>query len=301
MEISSQLINQNEPMIENNSFLNVTSTVKLFEENHKKDSIFDNKSFDFISNDSFNFLQMTDNSLSNSESLNILITNNSNSDVNDDSIPKDKKCKKTSERRLLMNKLSARKSRQKKKEYVKCLEEELVKLKNEESFNKKISNRFKDKTHQNNYKFFNLFIFFLLLYVFKINNFEKINDIIAFEKQNEEINKKGEKNQQNLMGELKASKNIILTKLLIRQIKYSIPLKFQLFEKKHIKLIPLSDDDSISTIISKVNNNLDKIKIYMENKSKGRIKIVSKFYEIYKNIKCFAESFKRTFIESFNY
>jgi len=281
MEISSQLINQNEPMIENNSFLNVTSTVKLFEENHKKDSIFDNKSFDFISNDSFNFLQMTDNSLSNSESLNILITNNSNSDVNDDSIPKDKKCKKTSERRLLMNKLSARKSRQKKKEYVKCLEEELVKLKNEVSFNKKISNRFKDKTHQNNYKFF--------------------NDIIAFEKQNEEINKKGEKNQQNLMGELKASKNIILTKLLIRQIKYSIPLKFQLFEKKYIKLIPLSDDDSISTIISKVNNNLDKIKIYMENKSKGRIKIVSKFYEIYKNIKCFAESFKRTFIESFNY
>jgi len=281
MEISSQLINQNEPMIENNSFLNVTSTVKLFEENHKKDSIFDNKSFDFISNDSFNFLQMTDNSLSNSESLNILITNNSNSDVNDDSIPKDKKCKKTSERRLLMNKLSARKSRQKKKEYVKCLEEELVKLKNEVSFNKKISNHFKDKTHQNNYKFF--------------------NDIIAFEKQNEEINKKGEKNQQNLMGELKASKNIILTKLLIRQIKYSIPLKFQLFEKKYIKLIPLSDDDSISTIISKVNNNLDKIKIYMENKSKGRIKIVSKFYEIYKNIKCFAESFKRTFIESFNY
>ena len=281
MDISSQLISQNEPMIDNNSFLNVTSTVKLFEENHKKDSIFDNKSFDFISNDSFNFLQMTDNSISNSESLNILISNNSNSEMNDDSMPKDKKCKKTSERRLLMNKLSARKSRQKKKEYVKCLEEELVKLKNEVSFNKKISNHFKDKTHQNNYKFF--------------------NDIIAFEKQNEEINKKGEKNQQNLMGELKASKNIILTKLLIRQIKYSIPLKFQLFEKKYIKLIPLSDDDSISTIISKVNNNLDKIKIYMENKSKGRIKIVSKFYEIYKNIKCFAESFKRTFIESFNY
>ena len=281
MDITSQLINQNEQMIDNNSFLNFTSTDKLFEENHKKDLIFDNKNFDFISNDSFNFLQMTDNSITNSESLNILISNNSNSEVNDDSIPKDKKCKKTSERRLLMNKLSARKSRQKKKEYVKCLEEELVKLKNEISLNKKLSNHFKEKTHQSNYKFF--------------------NDIIVFEKQNKEIYKKGEKNQTNLMGELQASKNIILTKLLIRQINYSIPLKFQLFEKKYIKLIPLFDDDSISTIISKINNNLDKIKICMENISKGRIKIVSKFYEIYKNIKCFVESFKRTFIESFNY
>ena len=281
MDITSQLINQNEQMIDNNSFLNFTSTDKLFEENHRKDLIFDNKNFDFISNDSFNFLQMTDNSITNSESLNILISNNSNSEVNDDSIPKDKKCKKTSERRLLMNKLSARKSRQKKKEYVKCLEEELVKLKNEISLNKKLSNHFKEKTHQSNYKFF--------------------NDIIVFEKQNKEIYKKGEKNQTNLMGELQASKNIILTKLLIRQINYSIPLKFQLFEKKYIKLIPLFDDDSISTIISKINNNLDKIKICMENISKGRIKIVSKFYEIYKNIKCFVESFKRTFIESFNY
>jgi len=281
MDITSQLINQNEQMIDNNSFLNFTSIDKLFEENHKKDSIFDNKNFDFISNDSFNFLQMTDNSISNSESLNILISNNSDSDIKNDSIPKDKKCKKTSERRLLMNKLSARKSRQKKKEYVKCLEEELVKLKNEISLNKKLSNHFKEKTHQSNYKFF--------------------NDIIVFEKQNKEIYKKGEKNQTNLMGELQASKNIILTKLLIRQINYSIPLKFQLFEKKYIKLIPLFDDDSISTIISKINNNLDKIKICMENISKGRIKIVSKFYEIYKNIKCFVESFKRTFIESFNY
>ena len=281
MDITSQLINQNEQMIDNNSFLNFTSIDKLFEENHKKDSIFDNKNFDFISNDSFNFLQMTDNSISNSESLNILISNNSDSDIKNDSIPKDKKCKKTSERRLLMNKLSARKSRQKKKEYVKCLEEELVKLKNEISLNKKLSNHFKEKTHQSNYKFF--------------------NDIIAFEKQNKEIYKKGEKNQTNLMGELQASKNIILTKLLIRQINYSIPLKFQLFEKKYIKLIPLFDDDSISTIISKVNNNLDKIKICMENISKGRIKLVSKFYEIYRNIKCFVESFKRTFIESFNY
>jgi hypothetical protein len=288
MDISSQLISQSEPMIENNSFLNFTSNDKLFEENYKKDLIFDNKNFDFISNESFNFLQITDNPVSNSESLTILIPNNSNSDsceknsdMKDDSIPKDKKTTKNSQHRLLMNKLSARKSRQKKKEYVKCLEEELVKLKNEISFNKKINNQFKDEISQNNNKLF--------------------NNIINFEKQKERIYKKGKNDQQKLMEELETSQKIILTKLLIRQINYFIPLKFQIFEKKYLKLIPLSDDDSISIIISKVNKNLDKIKTYMENISKGKIKLVSKFFEIYKNIKCFVEYSNRSFSENFNY
>ena len=288
MDISSQLISQSEPMIENNSFLNFTSNDKLFEENYKKDLIFDNKNFDFISNESFNFLQITDNPVSNSESLTILIPNNSNSDsceknsdMKDDSIPKDKKTTKNSQHRLLMNKLSARKSRQKKKEYVKCLEEELVKLKNEISFNKKINNQFKDEISQNNNKLF--------------------NNIINFEKQKEKIYKKGKNDQQKLMEELETSQKIILTKLLIRQINYFIPLKFQIFEKKYLKLIPLSDDDSISIIISKVNKNLDKIKTYMENISKGKIKLVSKFFEIYKNIKCFVEYSNRSFSENFNY
>ncbi len=288
MDISSQLISQGEPMIENNSFLNCTSNDKLFEENYKKDLIFDNKNYDFISNDSFNFLQMTDNPISNSESLTILINNGSNSeyfeknyDIKDDSIPKDKKIKKNSEKRLLMNKLSARKSRQKKKEYVKCLEEELVKLKNDISFNKEIDNHFKDELGQNNNKL--------------------LNNIINFEKQKKEIFIKGKKNQQEKMGKLETSQKIILTKLLIRQINYSIPLKFQIYEKKYLKLIPLSDDDSISTIISKVNKNLDNIKNYIENISKGKIKLVYKFYEIYKNIKCFAECFNRSFSENFNY
>ena len=288
MDISSQLISQNEPMIENNSFLNCTSNDKLFEENYKKDLIFDNKNYDFISNDSFNFLQMTDNPISNSESLTILISNNSNSEyceknseLKDDSIQKDKKSKKNSEKRLLSNKLSARKSRQKKKEYVKYLEEELVKLKNELSFNKKVKNQFKDEISQNNNKLF--------------------NNIINFEKQKEEIYKKGKNGQQKLMEELEASQKIILAKLLIQQINYSIPLKFQIFQKKYLKLIPLSEDDSISIIISKVNKNLDKIKTYMENISKGRIKLVCKFFEIYKSIKFFVESFYRSFSENFNY
>ena len=288
MDISSQLISQSEPMIENNSFLNFTSNDKLFEENYKKDLIFNNKNFDFISNDSFNFLQITDNPVSNSESLTILIPNNSNSDsceknsdMKDDSLPKDKKTTKNSQHRLLMNKLSARKSRQKKKEYVKCLEEELVKLKNEISFNKKINNQFKDEISQSNNKLF--------------------NNIINFEKQKEKIYKKGKNEQQKLIEELETSQKIILTKLLIRQINYFIPLKFQIFEKKYLKLIPLSEDDSISIIISKVNKNLDKIKTYMENISKGKIKLITKFFEIYKNIKCFVEYSNKSFSENFNY
>ena len=127
------------------------------------------------------------------------------------------------------------------------------------------------------------------------------NNIINFEKQKEKIYKKGKNDKQKLIVELETSQKIILTKLLIRQINYFIPVKFQIFEKKYLKLIPLSEDDSISIIISKVNKNLDKIKTYMENISKSKIKLVTKFFEIYKNIKCFVEYSNKSFSENFNY
>lgn len=290
MERNSQLIIENEPIIENNSFLNVSlSPNKSFEENNKKNSIFDNfdnKNLDFILSD---FLKITDNQMavSDSSSLNKFNPTNShsensnsakNKEAKKDYIPKDKKSKKNVEQKLLKNKISARKSRQKKKDYIRCLEEELVKLKNEISFNKNIESDLKDE-----------------------KNNKLFNKIIVFEKQKEDIYKEGQKKQTNLMRELEASQKIILKELLIRQINYSIPLKFQIFGKKYIKLIPLSDDDSITTIISKINENLNKIKKYMENISKSRIKLVIKLYEMYKNIKCYIECFNQLYSENFNY
>lgn len=291
MERNSQLIIQNEPIIENNSFLNVSySQNKSFEENSKKNSIFDNfdnKNLDYFLND---FLQITDNqmAISDSSSLNKFNPTNSQSEISakntkakKDCISKNKKRKKSIEQKLLKNKISARKSRQKKKDYIRCLEEELVKLKNEISFNKNIKSNLNKENEETNNKFF--------------------NKIIVFEKQKENIYKEGQKKQTSLMRELEASQKIILKELLIKQINYSIPLKFQIFGKKYIKLIPLSDDDSITTIISKINENLSKIKKYMENISKSRIKLVIKLYEMYKNIKCYIECFNQLYAENFNY
>jgi hypothetical protein len=291
MERNSQLAIQNELINENNSFLNVSfSSNKSFEEKSKKNSIFDNfdnKNLDFILND---FLQITDNQMINSDSssLNKFNPTNShsensakNTNVKKGLIPKDKKRKKNIEQKLLKNKISARKSRQKKKDYIRCLEEELVKLKNEISFNKNIKSNLNDEKNQINNKFF--------------------NKIIIFEKQKENIYKEGQKKPANLMRETEASQKIILKELLIRQINYSIPLKFQIFGKKYIKLIPLSDDDSITAIISKINENLNKIQKYMENISKSRKKLVIKLYEMYKNIKCYIEYFNQLYSENFNY
>ena len=291
MERNSQLIFQSESINENNSFLNASySPNKSFEENNKKNSLFenfDNKNLDFILND---FLKITDNqmAISDSSSLNKFNPTNSQSEnyakdlnVKKDCIPKNKKIKKSIELKLLKNKISARKSRQKKKDYIRCLEEELVKLKNEISFNKNIKSDLQEEKEEKNDKFF--------------------NKIIVFEKQKEDIYKEGQKKQTNLMRELEVSQKIILKELLIRQINFSIPLKFQIFCKKYIKLIPLSDDDSITTIISKINENLNKIKKYMGNVSKNRIKLVIKLYEMYKNIKCYIECFNQLYVENFNY
>ena len=291
MERNSQLAIQIEPIIENNSILNFSySQNKSFEENSKRNSIFDNfdnKNLDHILND---FLQITDNqmAISDSSSLNKFNPTNSplensakNAKMKKDFIPNDKTRKTNIEQKLLKNKISARKSRQKKKDYIRCLEEELVKLKNELSFNKNIKSNLNDEKDEINNKFF--------------------NKIIVFEKQKEDIYKEGQKKLPNLMKEADASQKIILKELLIRQINYSIPLKFQIFGKKYIKLIPLSDDDSITTIISKINENLNKIKKYLENISKSRIKLVIKLYEMYKNIKCYIEYFNQLYSENFNY
>ena len=103
------------------------------------------------------------------------------------------------------------------------------------------------------------------------------------------------------MKEYEASQKLLLKEMLIRQINNFIPLKFQIFGKKYIKLIPFSDDDSISVIITKINENLNKINNYMNNISKKRIKLVIKFYEIYKNIQNYTNNFNLLLNENFNY
>jgi hypothetical protein len=203
-------------------------------------------------------------------------------------ISKDKEFKKTCEDKLLMNRISARKSRLKKKQYIKCLEEETANLKNQIILNEKIGINSNNLLSKN---------------IDEDNNEEKnkifFNKMILLEKQEKEVKREGQKKKINIMKQHEVLKKIFLKEMLVKQIHYFLPLQYQIFGEKFIKLVQIYEDDSISVIITKVNENLQKIKNYLNVVSKKRIKLVIRFYEIYKKIKNFTDNFHQLFIESF--
>ena len=129
-------------------------------------------------------------------------------------------------------------------------------------------------------------------------NTKFFNNIILLEKQEKEIYKDGQKKKSKLMKEYIVLQKILLKEMLIRQINYFIPLKYQIFGKKYIKLISISPDDSISVIKGKINDNLNKIENYI-NVSKGKIKFLYKYSEIYKKIINYIDNFQELFNENF--
>jgi hypothetical protein len=190
--------------------------------------------------------------------------------------------------KLLMNRISARKSRLKKKQYIKCLEEETARLKNEiflknniqavaNNINLDLSQEDKEK----NDKFFNKFI--------------------LFEKQEKEVKLKGQKKQAEIMKQYENLQKTLLREMLVKQIHCFIPLRLQIFGDKFIKLININEDDEMSVIINKINANIDKIKNYLDIVPKKRILSVVKLHEIYKKIKNFVDSYQHLFSESFKY
>ena len=195
----------------------------------------------------------------------------------------DKKIKnKEIDQKHIMNKISARKSRQKKKEYIKNLEEEILKLKNEISLSKNTNtSSIIDSINENDEK-----------------NKHFFNNIILFEKHGKEIKKEGQKKKANLISEYELLQKDILKEMLIRQVKYFIPLKYQIFGEKYIKLIDISEDDSISAVITKIDENLNRINYYMDNAKNVRIKFVIKFYQQYKRLKNYVENFQQMYNES---
>ena len=159
--------------------------------------------------------------------------------------------KKGLEDKLLMNRISARKSRLKKKQYIKCLEEETARLKNEILLKKnieivpdKINSDLSKEDKEKNDKFFNKFI--------------------LFEKQEKEIKLKGQKKQAGIMKQYENLQKSLLREMLVKQIHCFIPLRLRIFGDKFIKLIEINEDDEISVIINKINENIDKIKNYLE-------------------------------------
>jgi hypothetical protein len=196
--------------------------------------------------------------------------------------------KKGLEDKLLMNRINARKSRLKKKQYIKCLEEETARLKNEILLKKnigivpdKINSDLSKEDKEKNDKFFNKFI--------------------LFEKQEKEIKLKGQKKQAGIMKQYENLQKSLLREMLVKQIHCFIPLRLLIFGDKFIKLIEINEDDEISVIINKINENIDKIKNYLEVVPKKRIQSVIKLHEIYKKIKIFVDNYQQLFSESFKY
>ena len=190
--------------------------------------------------------------------------------------------------KLLMNRISAKKSRLKKKQYIKCLEEEAARLKNQMILNEKTGS-------ENN----NLGDLNFDLEKTEGKNKLFLNKIILLEKQEKEVKKDGQKKTINIINQHEVLQKTLLREMLVKQIHLFLPLKYLIFGEKFIKLVKINEDDSLSVIISKVDENLEKIKNYMNIISKKRIKLVIKFYEIYKKIKNFCDNFQQLFAESF--
>ena len=190
--------------------------------------------------------------------------------------------------KLLMNRLSARKSRLKKKQYIKNLEEETARLKNQIILNEKTNPDIKNLEDLNSNEE-------------KIDEKDKLflNKIILLEKQEKEVKKEGQKKRANIISQHEVLQKTLLKEMLVKQIHLFLPLKYLIFGEKFIKLVKIYEDDSLSVIISKVDENLKKIKNYMNIISKKRIKLVIKFYEIYKKVKNYVDNFQQLFSESF--
>lgn len=179
---------------------------------------------------------------------------------------------KEKELKLLKNRLSARKCRQKKKNYIKQLEEQVKTYKAELDNIKKESN--KEKTIES-----------------------YINILEEKEKEIEETSNKKKNDSSKI--EFVANQKILLNYLFLYQIKVMMPLECRLFQNKFIKLAQFEDGDNVETIILKINNNIKMLNELYEFKkrdvhtsfSKGKESTAYKLYMFYENMKKYTELF----------
>ena len=151
------------------------------------------------------------------------------------------------QKKLLMNRLSAKKSRLKKKVYIKYLEDELEKMKNEiekkRNFEKfylpgvsKQENGKTLETLSNDIQRYDILIKKEHLFYEKAkNDNESIDDYVNLQKK-------------------------LLHDILIKIIDVSMPIKCKIFQHKFLKLQKFENEDSINIIINKINCNIDMLK-----------------------------------------
>lgn len=291
----------------NNFSFNVFPKLRLFEPDYTKEILvqkdFQERNEYFLPTRKINFEPIMDSSQlgstqesPQSQTKTTISLNNSSDEISQNKtknspifqtdINQENDVQKKFEDKLLMNRISARKSRLKKKQYIKCLEEETARLKNQIILNEKFGNNMKilniNEYNDN-----------------KNNNF--LNQMILLEKQEEEIKNEGQKKSSNIMKQYEVLQKTLLREMLVKQIHYFIPLRYHIFGEKFIKLTQISEDDSLNVIISKIDENIEKIKNYMNIVPKKRIQLVIKFHGIYKKIKSYVDNYQQLFSESFKY
>ena len=208
-------------------------------------------------------------------------------------------------KKLLMNRLSAKKSRLKKKNYIENLEKQYLLLK--EEFFKIRENQKKNSV--------NLFSIYNQQYLnYNINNNINNNNNNAnniYEKIYNEKNSAPEKNiklsdsaenNNNLYNQKK-----LMIYLLIHQIDLMTPIKVKKFQEKFFKMQVLDFDDSLEIIKNKINTNLDMItELYgigneainngaNINCNYNKDSLIYQFLDFYKNIKILINKYENIF------
>ena len=177
---------------------------------------------------------------------------------------------KEREEKLLKNRLSARKCRQKKKKYIISLEEQ-VKIYKEEI--EKFKKEYEKKNHIEHY--FNV-----------------------LEKNEKEIeNCSNKKKVDVIKNEYIENQKILLNNLFIKQVKVMMPIECKIFQNKFIKVLLFKDDDSPDIILKKTIDNLKKLNELYDFKNKnslnisGKEEVAFKLYLFYEMLQKYCELF----------
>ena len=192
------------------------------------------------------------------------------------------------QKKLIMNRESAKKSRLKRKNYIENLEkqyillkEEFIKIKEEQKLNSSMNNL-------NNHLLSN-------------NDQNKIKENSNYQKKikkNEVLEKSNNLNDINLINQRK-----LIVYLLINQIDIMTPIKIKSFQNKYLKMQILDATDCIEVIKNKINMNLDIIiELYgmeIDNKRIPNLKMCDKnksiayqLFEYYNDIKSLINKFE---------
>ena len=280
-------------------FSEAQSTDRFQQNNNLINNRFINGGIEKNINEENNFLNDNNNSLNISINLKKknLFSTLPNNEINEEDMK---------QKKLLMNRESAKKSRLKKKRYIENLEKQYIILKEEFikiKENQRMNNYFhEDKqpiTKEKQYMIKNQDIPNNINLNLRVG---KENEIIDLKNEEKNIISNNLDKDTNIINNYFQKQKKLLGSLLVNQIDFMTPISIKAFQTKFLKMQILDVDDSIEVIKNKVNMNLHTIMelygIENEDNETSNINIGNKkksmayqLYDFYKNIKLFVDKF----------